>query len=440
MKRHIDTRLNDWFQLESKKPLIIKGARQVGKTFSIRKFAQLNYKEVIEINFEMQLEFVDLFKRTRNPKDILEYLKLTYLDKNFNHETVLFLDEIQACPDALTSLKFMSTNFPTDIICSGSLLGVAISESTSFPVGYVETWDMNPLSFTEFLWALDLDESLYTNLENSLIHRKALSESIHLKMNDFFRDYLIVGGMPEVVSVFLENKSYREALIVQRRIHHDYFNDMAKYASGSDRIKTRECFESIPIQLAKDNKKFQYSVIKRGYNARYFESSLRWLVDSGLIIKVNRVSQILNPIEAYKELEAFKIYMADTGLLVSQFDDGTIASLLKGDLGVYKGAIYENITAQMLHSFDKEMYYFEPSNNSEIDFIINYEGQICPIEVKSSTNTHSISFSNFINKYSPGQSIRISTKNVGYNDDLGILYIPYYLFEVFLKSENEVIF
>lgn len=438
MKRLIDDKLNSWYRSDDKKPLIIKGARQVGKTYSVREFAKAYYKHVVEINFEKQVEYVNLFEKTKNPKEILDYLQLSFLEVPFDSTTLLFLDEIQASTHALTALKFLAEEFPTDIICSGSVLGVAIASTTSFPVGYVETWEMYPLTFTEFLWASGVDDEWMSRLDNCLVNLEPLIEPLHLKMNELFKDYVVIGGMPEVVKLYLQTRSYKEALSVQRRIVQDYSNDMAKYANGSDRIKTRECFESIPLQLAKDNKKFQYKVVKEGYNARYYESSLRWLQDSGLIIKVNRLSKVTDPIEAYIELPVFKVYMSDTGLLLSQFNEGIIKELLMGDIGIYKGAIYENIIAQMLQAAGKRSFYFEHSNNMEIDFVIYYEGKITPIEVKSSSHTRSVAFNNFVNNHKPLNAFRISTKNIGKEQDGSITYLPFYLFDTLLNNEQQI--
>ena len=438
MKRLIDDKLNSWYRSDDKKPLIIKGARQVGKTYSVREFAKAYYKHIVEINFEKQVEYVNLFEKTKNPKEILDYLQLSFLEVPFDSTTLLFLDEIQASTHALTALKFLAEEFPTDIICSGSVLGVAIASTTSFPVGYVETWEMYPLTFTEFLWASGVDDEWMSRLDNCLVNLEPLIEPLHVKMNELFKDYVVIGGMPEVVKLYLQTKSYKEALSVQRRIVQDYSNDMAKYANGSDRIKTRECFESIPLQLAKDNKKFQYKVVKEGYNARYYESSLRWLQDSGLIIKVNRLSKVTDPIEAYIELPVFKVYMSDTGLLLSQFNEGIIKELLMGDIGIYKGAIYENIIAQMLQAAGKRSFYFEHSNNMEIDFVIYYEGKITPIEVKSSSHTRSVAFNNFVNNHKPLNAFRISTKNIGKEQDGSITYLPFYLFDTLLNNEQQI--
>lgn len=437
MKRKILNDLMKWKENPHKKPLIIKGARQVGKTYIIREFAQEAYEDLVEINFERDLEFIDLFKKTHNPKDILQYLEVAFMDKDFDRNTLFFMDEIQACSDALTSLKFLAESFPCDIICSGSMLGVAIANSTSFPVGYIETWQMYPLSFMEFIEALGMKENVIQSLNDCLLNNLPVMEVLHNKMNDLFKEYMVVGGMPEVVNKYIETKSFKETLLVQRRIVSDYLNDMVKYADGSERIKVRECYQSIPLQLAKENKKFQYKLVKSGGNARYFDASLNWLKDSGLVNLTYRLKTIDKPLEIHKESAVFKVYMADTGLLVSQFDESVIKELLNGNLGVFKGALYENIAAQILSMHERELYYFEPNTSSEIDFIIYYKGEICPLEIKAGRNTVSKSFTNFVDKYNSPYAFRLSQKNIGTNKE-NVSYVPLYMLEMLLDQEKEI--
>ncbi|MBE5705589.1 MAG: DUF4143 domain-containing protein [Erysipelotrichaceae bacterium] len=437
MKRKILNDLMKWKENPHKKPLIIKGARQVGKTYIIREFAQEAYEDLVEINFERDLEFIDLFKKTHNPKDILQYLEVAFMDKNFDRNTLFFMDEIQACSDALTSLKFLAESFPCDIICSGSMLGVAIANSTSFPVGYIETWQMYPLSFMEFIEALGMKENVIQSLNDCLLNNLPVMEVLHNKMNDLFKEYMVVGGMPEVVNKYIETKSFKETLLVQRRIVSDYLNDMVKYADGSERIKVRECYQSIPLQLAKENKKFQYKLVKSGGNARYFDASLNWLKDSGLVNLTYRLKTISKPLEIHKESAVFKVYMADTGLLVSQFDESVVKELLNGNLGVFKGALYENIAAQILSMHERELYYFEPNTSSEIDFIIYYQGEICPLEIKAGRNTVSKSFTNFVEKYNSQYAFRLSQKNIGTSKEK-VSYVPLYMLEMLLDQEKEI--
>lgn len=438
MKRIIYNDLIEWKNKKVKKPLIIKGARQVGKTYIIREFAKNNYKNLVEINFERDHEFQELFKQTKTAHDLLQYFELTYMDIQFDQDTLLFLDEIQACGDAFTALKFLSEDFPCDIICSGSMLGVAVASSSSFPVGYVETWDMYPLTFLEFVDAMGVNPSIIDTIYQSIENNKPIPISIHEKFNQFFKDYIIIGGMPEVVQTYFQTKSYREALLIQRQIVDDYRNDMLKYAHGSERIKARECYDSIPLQLAKENKKFQYKLIKKGGNARYYESSLDWLKDSGLIIKTYRLKTPEIPLEINKEPNIFKVYMADTGLLVSQFDEAVIKAFISGNLEHFKGALYENVIAQILHSKKKDSYYFEPSQSQEIDFVIYYQGNVTPIEVKSSRNTVSTSFHNFIKTYKPSFAFKFSQKNIGENSQ-NVCYYPLYTLEFVLNKEKPVL-
>ena len=440
MKRQIENDLIKWKKNPHKKPLIIKGSRQVGKTFCIREFAKAQYHDFIEINFERNLKMVDLFNKTREPNELLEYLKITYMDSVFDENTLLFLDEVHACPSALTTLKFMSESFPCDIICSGSLLGIAIASTSSFPVGYVETWTLYPMSFLEFLDAYGLPDDIMKKINQSLDNLKKIPEIIHEKMNELFTTYMMTGGMPEVVSTYIKTKSYRECLTIQRRIVNDYISDMAKYAHASDKIKARECFLSIPIQLAKENKKFQYGVVKKGYNARYYDSSLQWLQDNGMIIKVNRLSHISTPLASAVELPIFKVYMADVGLFISQLEDGEIQKIISGDLGIFKGALYENMAAQIFQRKHKKCYYFEPSQTTEIDFIIEYEGEITPIEIKADLNTASKSFKNFVEKYKPIHAFRFSQKNIGIAKEGNIVYLPLYLLEILLEHEVPISF
>lgn len=439
MERKMLEKLLSWKENRNKKPLIVKGARQVGKTYLIRSFAKIHYENFVEINFERQAEFVNLFQKTKNPKELLDYLQLSFLNIRFDETTLLFLDEIQACSEAITALKFLAEEFPCDVICSGSALGVAFATTSSFPVGYVETITLYPMSFTEVLKAMNLPISMFQQLEDACKNKNPLPEVIHLKMNELFQTYLIIGGMPEVVKTYIETSSYRDALMVQRRIVADYYNDMVKYAPNNDRIKARECFASIPLQLAKDNKKFQYRVVKEGYNARYYDSSLRWLEDSNLILKVHRLKTIEKPLQAFAELAIFKVYMADTGLLISQFEESDIKELVSGNLGLYKGALYENLVAQMFQRYGKKCYYFEPNASTEIDFIITYNGLITPIEIKSGMNTRAISLHNFVEKYHSEQAYCFSMKHQAMKGKGPLYYYPLYLLEFLLQEEEQVL-
>ena len=439
MKREIYKELVNWKNRDNKKPLIIKGARQIGKTYIIRQFAKENYDDLIEINFERDLSIKTIFEKSHDPKELLEYFKIEYIDHKIDKRTLFFMDEIQACSDAITSLKFLSEDFPCDIICSGSALGVAIANSTSYPVRYVDTWEMFPMSFTEFLEAYGVDESIILQIKECIKNNKMIPEIIHEKMNELFDKYMLIGGMPEVVKTYIDTKSYADCLDIQRRIVNDYLNDMIKYSDSKNAIKIRECFSSIPVQLAKENKKFQYSVVKKGYNARHYDESLRWLEDSGLTLKVNRLKNIDYPLAGQVELSVFKIYMADVGLFISQLEIGDLKQIISGEMGIYKGSLYENVVAQILKRKARKAYYFEPSQETEIDFIIEYNGTITPIEVKANKHTASRSFNNYIDKYQPKYAFKFSKKNVGYEKTRNLNLYPLYALEFVLENESDVL-
>lgn len=438
MKRMIESKITAWFESNSRKPLVIHGARQVGKTFSIRSFAKSRQLRLVEINFEKDLQYIELFNKTRNPNEILEYLKLSFLDVSFNEETLLFFDEIQASPSALTALKFLGESFPSKIIASGSALGVAIG-STSFPVGYVEMINMTPMTFIEFLWAIQLPEETMQSLQEVMKSLTPLPAVIHDKMNNLFKSYMIVGGMPEVVNSYVAHKSYKDTFIIQQRLINDYYNDMAKYAQGSERIKVRECYQSIPLQLAKDNKKFQYKIVKSGAGSRHYESSLKWLEESHMIIKSYRLNSINPLFESEYDLSTFKVFHSDTGLLISMYGEELIQLMISSQPGTVKGGLYENVIAQLLKTYHKKIFYFEPNQHSEIDFIVRYEGKLCPIEVKSSNHTSSRSFANFIQQHKPKLSVRVSSKNLGNDVENNTYFLPHYLFEFFLGQEESIL-
>lgn len=337
MYRNVEENLKKWKKSVTKKPLVISGARQVGKTYSILKFAKENYKSYLYVNFERDLDIKNFMDKTANPKEIISYLEIAYPQINFEEgKTLIIFDEVQACPQALTSIKFLGSETKYDYIVSGSLLGIAIKHTSSYPVGYVESIEMKPMGFDEFLKAMNLKDQVILQLKDYFEKGEPVNEMLHEKFMDYFRTYIIVGGMPEAVKCYVKTKDFMAVRKIQRQIVEDYYRDMAKYAEAKDKIKAHECFSSIPLQLSKDNKKFQYKLVRDGGNARHFETSLQWLKDSGTIHFCHRLKCIDTPLQAYKEQSVFKIYMADTGLLVSQFDESIMKELLKNELGVYK--------------------------------------------------------------------------------------------------------
>ena len=425
LKREIENTLIAWKNKQNKKCLIIRGARQVGKTFIIRKFANKYYQNFIEINFIENPSYKKIFENDLNIETILMNISLYVRDaKLVPHKTLIFLDEIQSCPNARTALKFFSIDNRFDVIASGSLLGLNYKEVSSYPTGYVEFINMYPLSFKEFLWANNVNDEIILKLKNCFDFLIPVNETINDKILQYFKEYIVIGGMPNIVDTFIKNHDFNEVITLQRNILIDYRNDITKYAYPSEKVKAISCFNSIPGQLAKENKKFMYKFFdKNGRNSKYY-GSINWLLDAGIAIMCNNISNLEMPLIAYKMDDYFKIYMADTGLLVSMLDDGTNIEIIEGNLGIYKGAIFENIIAQMLHTNGNNLYFYNKNNTLEIDFIITKNFKITPIEVKANNNK-SKALSTILKNNPELNGIKLIYGNVGKKDNL--ITLPLYM-------------
>lgn len=417
MYRKVEDYLLSWKQNDNHLPLLIKGARQVGKSYSIRKFAKANYEHVIEINFELDMYMKEVFEQTRKVEDIIAMYQLQHPETIFDQNTLLFLDEIQSSSSALTSLKFFA-NQDFDVIASGSLLGVSIAHTTSFPVGYVEMVDLHAMDFEEFLIANQIPEAIFKQLKECYEKGTMVMEPLHKKMMQLFKEYIVVGGMPAVVKEYITSKNFDKVKQLQQQILNAYYADIAKYGEGSEKIKAHECFTSIPKQLAKDNKKFQYKLLKKGGNARIYESSLQWLFDSGLIHRLYRLDTLEEPMEAHIDLSAFKVYFHDTGLLLAMFEQNVGAMILQDDLLIYKGGIFENVVYQCLQAHHKNIYYYEYRSQYEIDFVIYENDRVVPIEVKSAGNTKSKSLQASMERFHLQKGYKLSTNNTNVNEKI----------------------
>lgn len=424
MKRKIYDDLIKWKNLkENKMPLILYGARQVGKTYIVTEFGKNNYKNMVYVNFEQDEKIIPYFEASVSPNDIVKVLENFYNTKIIPYETLIFFDEIQNCNRALTSLKYFTEQAPEyDIIAAGSLLGVSINrEKYSFPVGKVIMKTVYPLDFEEFLWANN-KELLIEKIKESFEQNKSISEILHKEALDLYKEFLIVGGMPMVVESYLKKSETIKYTEIQNLILSAYTADMAKYTENSQSIKTISAYESIPSQLGKENKKFQFSMIQKGARASVFGESIDWLINAGLVLKCDRTTRGDVPPNMYTDISAFKIYMSDVGLLSNK------AKITSNNLNeynqLYRGAITENYVANQLVQNGYELYYWETTNGSEVDFIIIKDEKIIPIEVKTSEKTKSKSLNSFINQYKPEYSIRISSKNFGF--DNGIKSVPLY--------------
>ncbi|MDR0823149.1 MAG: AAA family ATPase [Endomicrobium sp.] len=413
LKRKISNALLQWKDSANKMALLVKGARQVGKTFIIDQFAKANYKHYIYINFEENPSYKMIFDDDLNVDTLIKQISLRIPNAQIvPQETLIFLDEIQSCPKARTALKFFTIDKRFDIISSGSLLGINYKEVSSFPVGYVEHLEMHSMDFEEFLWANGISENSISDIKEYFLQKKQIPQGMHEQMLKLFKEYIVIGGMPKVVCEFVNSHNFADTLKLQRGIISDYLDDIAKYAQESEKSKARACFLSIPKQLAKDYKKFQYSLVQKGGNARKFAGSLMWLYDAGIINFCYNLTAPALPFEGNAINDVFKVYMRDTGLLTAMLEDGAQVDIIDGKLGIYKGAVYENIIADIFTKLGKKLYYFEQKSQIEIDFFIRVNNSAAAIEVKSADNTKSKSVVNIIKNYAVPYAIKLSTKNI----------------------------
>ena len=425
MKRHIESDLIRWKESSGRKPLVLNGARQVGKTYILREFGEKYYKNTVYVNLETNLSVAEYFDNDISPDRIIRFLEAYAKEAIIPGETLIIFDEVQSCERALTSLKYFCENAPEyHIVAAGSLLGVAINRRKfSFPVGKVDTITMYPLTFEEFLWA-NGEEMLCEEIRKCYEELSPMPQALHERAVDLYRCYLIVGGMPSAVNEFVSSGKLVMIPDVQNKILSDYIADMAKYADGKQSVRIRACYNSIPAQLAKDNKKFQYKVVQKGGSATLFGESIDWLGFAGVVLKCQKIEQAVEPISVYADLSAFKLYMSDTGLLVMKSGISQ-QTVLSGEPNLFMGAVCENYIAQVLTAKGYPLYYWASEHTAELDFVIQKGSQIIGIEVKKAQHVKSKSLFEFIKKYSPAYSIRLSEKNFGAADN-NVRIVPLY--------------
>jgi predicted AAA+ superfamily ATPase len=412
MKRKAYNELLRWKSSETRKPLLLQGARQVGKTWLISEFGKYEFKNYIRINFERDSALELIFAESLDPQKIINDLSL-YVGKKIEPEsTLLFFDEIQAVPRAITSLKYFNEEAPEFfVIAAGSLLGVSIAGDTSFPVGNVSFLNLFPMDFEEFLLAAG-EELIYENLQGAVTMEK-FSQPIHEKVLNLMRTYMFVGGMPEVVKSWFNEKDVKKVKAIQKEILISYQHDFSKYSSNEQAIKTSELWNSIPTQLAKENKKFQYSAISKGSRASFWESTIEWLKNAGLIYLAYNVTKPELPLSGYCDRTKFKVYFVDTGLLGAMLDLRSEVLIYPNELFLkYNGAFTENFVAQSLYaSAQSELFYWTSSSDAEVDFLIQIKDNIIPVEVKSGTSKTLRSLKSYVDKYNPQIQIRYSPRN-----------------------------
>ena len=431
LRRKILRTMAEWKATPGHRPLVVKGCRQCGKTVAVLEFARKNYAHVVYLNFFEQPKYAAIFQGSLGV-DTLVMMMTTVLGAQavfVPGETVIVLDEIQECPEARTALKFFHLDGRYDVIATGSLLGVEGygKAPRSIPVGYETMLRMVPMDFEEFLWANGIPDAVIDILCTCLRDETLVPEALHQRMRELLLQYTVVGGMPAVVQAFVDRKNLAEVLAMQRDLVHAYEDDMVKYAQTRDKVRIRASFRSIPRQLAKENKKFQYALVeKRGTSAK-LESSIAWLEDAGLALRCHNLSVPELPLDGNAEENIFKLYLMDTGLFISMLEDGIQADVMTGNLLGYKGAIFENLVADFFHKMGRKLYYFRKDSGLEIDFVMRYRGVATLVEVKARNgNAKSLrTVLMYPEKYHVTSAIKLADAQVGRAGD--VLTLPLYM-------------
>lgn len=422
MLRFATEKLIEWKNSTTRKPLVLKGARQVGKTWLMKEFGNKYYKNFVYCNFDEEKELKSIFENNKNPNRIIELLSMLFNSKIEPQKSLIIFDEIQECPEALNSLKYFNENANDyHLIAAGSLLGTLLSKPKSYPVGKINLLNINPLTFDEFLLAID--KGLY-DYYSSIQKNQKIEEIFHNKLLEIYHYYLIIGGMPESVSAWITEKDPKKILQIQKELNEIYENDFSKHNGKINSGRLLMVFRSIVSQLAKENQKFVYGAVREGGRARDFEEAIEWLVSAGMINRVYNISKPEHPIAAFDKLDCFKLYLFDTGLLKYKAGIDNSSILLKTDYQ-FKGALVENFVLQQL----KEKFEIPPryyaTRYGEIDFVIQNGSNIVPIEVKAGSNKSATTFKKYIKENNPDFAIRFSEMN--YVTDGKITNIPLYL-------------
>lgn len=442
-RRKIEKTILSWKQSQNRKPLVIKGCRQCGKTSSVLDFARKHYTHVVYLDFHEHKEYKSFFSGALDVDTLILNMSMGLKGAKFiEGKTCIVFDEIQDCPNARSSLKFFCLDGRYDVICTGSLLGVngyktkeenEEEQRASIPVGFEHIVTMFPMDFEEWLWANGIEQQHIDYLIKCLHDEIPVMEAIHNRMRELLRLYIIVGGMPDAVNTFVLTNNMNEVRIVQQSIVDNYKADMLKYALQQDKAKIRECFDSIPSQLAKENKKFQYSTIRKGGRSKDYLGSLQWIEDAGIIRRCYNTHITELPLAGNLINDCFKVYMADIGLLMSMLEEGTAWSIMQGDMLAYKGAVYENLAADIFGKMGRKLYYFQKEGGLELDFLIRYRGECCPVECKARTgNAKSLqTVMKNPDHYHVLHAIKLGDYNVGRNGS--VLTLPFYM--AFLLTE-----
>ena len=420
MYRKIMKFLEEWKESPHRKPLILQGARQVGKTYSVLEFGRTHYENVAYFNFESTPKLNKTFEENIRPDYLIPVLSHIAGQTIVTEKTLIVFDEVQLCERALTSLKYFCEEAPGyHVIVAGSLLGVAVNrDKFSFPVGKVDMKTLYPMDIEEFMLALG-EDSLVEKIRESFANDTPMPSALHEAALKIYREYLIVGGMPECVMQYANTKDFILVRNTQNTILASYLNDMSKYNNTNEIKKTRLCYDNITVQLSKKNTRFQYKLIKKGARAAEFENAIEWLSLSGIVSRIYKAEQIRKPLENYRNIDAFKIYVSDLGLLCAKKDLSASDILyMSEELNDFKGGMVENYANTSLTTNGHKTYYWESERGAEVDFIIQREGKLIPVEVKSADNTKAKSLKLYIEAFKPDYAIKLSAKNFGFENNV----------------------
>lgn len=424
LKRKITEELNDYLDSGEKECPVIKGARQVGKSFAIRDVLASRFGSLLEIDFNLRPDMKSLFDGGLDVDSIIRRMKVSFPGTDIvPGKTAIFLDEIQACPNARASLKSFSSDGRYTVVASGSLLGLDYADVPSYPVGYEHVMVMRSLDFEEFLWAIGIDDDTIRYVRGCISSKKPLDEVILRSMDDYYRTFIAVGGMPEAVKSYLKNKEVGDARMMQNDIVAGYRNDIGKYSKERERNRIFACFDSIPSQLSKENKKYIYAQVDdKASSGRKYRSSVDWIENAGIGVLCRNVSEPKMPLEEREDDSCYKLYMSDTGLLLSMMSDDVAHAVVKGDIRVNKGALTENAVAEGLTKCGFDLHYFA-AKNLEIDFIVPMRGQVVAAEVKSGNNRRSKTLVSIKDNHGVKRRMKFENTNIVVTDD-GVEHYP----------------
>ena len=425
LKRKITTFIHDWIHTKDKKCLVVQGARQTGKTYIIERFAEENYEEIVEINFKQMPSAMEIFSGDLIVDNMVMAMRFRFLPG----KTLIFLDEIQECQEAITSLKFWAIDNRYDVIASGSLLGIDYKRASSYPVGYVDYLKMYGIDFEEFLWGMGITEDMVENLCSYLSSKTVIPEAIHSRMMNYYRQYIAIGGMPEAVQKYIDTKDFREVDKIQRNLLQGYQYDIAHYATAEEKVKAEKCYLSLAKQLLdKENHKFQYKEVERGGRAQKYFSSIEWLLRADMVHLCKRVTDVRFDLDDYAREDFFRVYTTDLSLLMAMKDFSLKQRIVENTLvGNSKGGIYECAIADALYKKGYPLYFYKnETTKKEIDIMIQKEGRVVPIEVKSG-NTRANSLKALVkSKRDISFAYKFADGNIGEDED-GIITLPLYM-------------